>query len=63
MGSLWQIEDTAAAQLVQEFYRQLKENKVSKATALRRAQLKLLRSKAYNHPYFWSPFIMINNWL
>jgi CHAT domain-containing protein len=35
----------------------------SKGEALRQAQLKLLSSKDYHHPYYWSPFVLIGNWL
>jgi CHAT domain-containing protein len=33
------------------------------AQALRNAQLSLLADPAYAHPFFWSPLLMINNWL
>jgi CHAT domain-containing protein len=31
--------------------------------ALQRAQVKLLGDPRYQHPGFWSPFLLINNWL
>jgi CHAT domain-containing protein len=38
---------------------------VSKAEALRQAQLALLADteRGYGHPYYWSPYLMISNWL
>ena len=27
------------------------------------AQLKLLHDRRYQHPSYWSPFLLINNWL
>jgi hypothetical protein len=33
------------------------------AEALQRAQLALLEQKRFDHPFFWSPFLTINNWL
>jgi CHAT domain-containing protein len=36
---------------------------VSRATALRRAQMRILSNPRYEHPGFWSPFLMINSWL
>ena len=45
------------------FYREFKDPSVSKAEALRRAQLKLIESRAYSHPFYWSPFLLISNWL
>ena len=63
MGSLWSVSDEGTAQLVEEFYRQLKDPSISKAAALQRAQTKLMANETFQHPYFWSPFLMINNWL
>jgi CHAT domain-containing protein len=36
---------------------------VSKAEALRRAQLRMLTDLRYRHPGYWSPFLVIGNWL
>jgi CHAT domain-containing protein len=63
MGSLWSISDDAAVELVKGFYRELERSDVSRAEALRRAQLGLLRDPRFAHPFYWSPFLMINNWL
>jgi len=46
-----------------EFYKNLKDPDMSKAQALQQAQLKLLDSPRFGHPFYWSPFLMINNWL
>jgi CHAT domain-containing protein len=45
------------------FYGALRDGGVSKAEALRRAQLEMIRSEPYAHPFFWSPFLLIGNWL
>ncbi len=63
MGSLWSVSAEGAAQLIEEFYRQLKDPSISKAEALQKAQTKLMSNETFQHPYFWSPFLMINNWL
>ena len=62
LGSLWPISDEAASQLMTSFYRNLTQGQ-SKAEALRQAQLELLHTNTMNHPYFWSPFILVGNWL
>jgi CHAT domain-containing protein len=36
---------------------------VSKAVALQRAQLKMLEEPAFDHPAYWAPFLLLNNWL
>lgn len=47
------------------FY-ETKSNRVTKAEALRYAQLKLPKSAAaedaFSRPYFWSGFVLIGNW-
>lgn len=61
MATLWEIDDKATSELVVEFYRQLKTQGTSKSQALKNAQVKLM--KQYPHPYYWSPFLMIGNWM
>src|SRR3989454_9127281 len=62
VATLWDINDRVSADLVGEFYRELGDPAVSRATALRRAQMKVLADPRYEHPGFWSPFLLINNW-
>jgi len=62
-ATLWYINDQASSVLVEEFYQQLHDPSVSRASALQRAQLKLLNDPRYAHPGYWSPFLLINNWL
>jgi len=63
LATLWHINDQASSELVAEFYRQLQDPSASRAIALKRAQLKLLNDRSYQHPGYWSPFLLINNWL
>ena len=63
LASLWAINDKASSMLVTEFYRQLQDEQVTKAQALQRAQQKLMQNVRYRHPGYWSPFLLIGNWL
>ena len=63
VATLWQVHDEVAAELVATFYTELQDPTVSRAAALRRAQMKVLTNPRYEHPGFWSPFLMINTWL
>ncbi|MGD8938956.1 MAG: CHAT domain-containing protein [Gammaproteobacteria bacterium] len=63
LATLWAINDQASALLVTEFYRQLQDKNLSKAQALQRAQTKLMQNVRYRHPGYWSPFLLIGNWL
>jgi CHAT domain-containing protein/Tfp pilus assembly protein PilF len=63
VATLWNINDAASSELIVEFYRQLKDPTVSRALALQRAQSKLLHNPRFDHPGFWSPYLLINTWL
>jgi CHAT domain-containing protein len=63
LGSLWAVQDEATYELVVAFYAALKEPGVSKAEALRRAQAKLIADPRFSHPFYWSAFLLISNWL
>ncbi|MDQ2695662.1 MAG: CHAT domain-containing protein, partial [Pseudomonadota bacterium] len=63
LGTLWFINDQASSLLVADFYRFLQAPDATKARALQQAQLKLLAEPRYRHPVYWSPFLLIGNWL
>lgn len=65
IATLWSVNDESTAALMAEFYQRLTQSNVSmtKAQALREAQLTLLKNPDYNHPYFWAPFVLVGNWL
>ncbi len=63
VATLWFINDQAASTLVTEFYHQLKEGTVTKAKAIKNAQVHMIKKTPYLHPYFWSAFLLIGNWL
>ncbi|MDY7020092.1 MAG: CHAT domain-containing protein [Cyanobacteriota bacterium] len=63
LATLWQINDVSTALLMAEFYRELTLSGVSKAEALRLAQLKLLKESQYQDPYYWAAFVLVGNWL
>ena len=64
VATLWSVNDQASSQLVTQFYSELHDHpEISKAEALRRAQVKLISGKTYSHPAYWSPFLLIGNWL
>lgn len=56
-------QQEAPSQLVREFYQQLKNPTMSKAAALQQAQLKISSEPNHDHPSYWAPFLLINNWL
>ncbi|MDZ8089308.1 MAG: CHAT domain-containing protein [Nostoc sp. DedQUE12b] len=64
LASLWHINDKSTAILIGEFYRELVKTEVTKAEALRRAQIKLLNDYPnYSRPGYWAPYVLVGNWL
>ncbi|MBE9215544.1 CHAT domain-containing protein [Plectonema cf. radiosum LEGE 06105] len=65
IATLWQINDEASATLMSQFYDQLiQANKtgISKAEALRRAQIAILNNPEYKSPYYWGAYVLLGNW-
>ncbi|WP_210437166.1 CHAT domain-containing tetratricopeptide repeat protein [Oxynema aestuarii] len=63
LASLWTVNDTSTATLMQEFYRNLIERGLTKAEALRQSQIKLLEQEyIYDDPLFWAPYVLVGNW-
>jgi CHAT domain-containing protein len=60
LASLWFVDDLYAAEMMSNFYRELRAGN-SKAKALQKAQVTILKQE--ERPYFWSPFILLGNWL
>ncbi|MFB2934487.1 CHAT domain-containing protein [Aerosakkonemataceae cyanobacterium BLCC-F154] len=63
IATLWSVDDEATALLMENFYKELSNSKITKAEALRRAQQSILQNSKFSHPYFWSAFVLVGNWL
>lgn len=64
LATLWYVNDQSTSDLVTEVYEILKNDPTkSKAQALQAAQIKLLGDRRYKHPCYWSPYLIIGNWL
>ncbi len=61
MASLWQVSDEGTQTLMNYFYATLQHKKFTKAAALQTAQVSLINNIIYEHPYYWSGFILIGN--
>ncbi len=62
IASLWSVNDTATAALMNQFYLALSEGH-TKAEALQQAQMRLMESDRFSHPHDWAAFILIGNGL
>lgn len=65
VATLWAINDQTTVELIKTFYEELRQPNTSRAQALQKAQIRLIKSSqlGYSHPNVWSPFILIGNWL
>jgi len=72
LATLWKVNDQSTAKLTEQFYQFYKQGH-SKAKALQKAQLALLKGEVtgigkdgetitFESPYYWAPFILIGNW-
>ncbi|MDJ0636848.1 MAG: CHAT domain-containing protein [Xenococcaceae cyanobacterium MO_188.B29] len=62
IASLWAVSDEATVTLMTNFYQELSQGNVTKAEALRRAQISILNQEKFSHPFYWSAFILVGNW-
>ena len=69
LGTLWSVSDKSTALLIERVYEQIAEAKnnetispKNKAQILRQAQLELIQSEQFNHPYYWASFVLVGNW-
>ncbi|NEO22333.1 MULTISPECIES: CHAT domain-containing protein [unclassified Moorena] len=62
LGTLVAVNDESTAELMVQFYQEFTQRNVTKAEALRRAQLTLLKNDPFSHPNYWAPFVLIGDW-
>ena len=63
LGTLWLVDDESTSMLMAKFYEAFKNQNISKADALRQAQLALLQSQDYKDPNYWAGYVLLGNWL
>lgn len=61
LASLWSVGDESTKELMIEFYRQLATG-MSKAEALQKAEIKLLKNSKFSRPLYWAPFVLMGDW-
>lgn len=63
VATLWPRVSEATPLFMAEFYTFLSASSISVATAVRRAKIRLIASKDYQHPAYWARFELFGNWL
>jgi CHAT domain-containing protein len=61
LATLWSVNDESTAQFMETFYQKLTQPNVSRAEALRLAQIEMIKS-GNRRPFLWAPFILVGNW-
>lgn len=61
LASLWSVADTSTGELMTGLYGYLKSGS-TKDEALRAAQLDLIRSRRFAHPFHWAAFTLTGDW-
>ncbi len=64
VASLWKVSSKSTSALMVDFHRELHDRPagdMAKAEALRRAKLRMLRSKGRTHPFYWAAFVVIGD--
>ena len=59
--SLWIVDDAGTKDLMVKYYQNLKAGK-ERHEALREAQINLLKTPEYQHPYYWASFVPSGDW-
>ena len=58
----WNVDDRATAALMPRFYRNLFEEGLPPAAALRAAQLAIRNEEKWRSPYYWAGFSFHGDW-
>jgi CHAT domain-containing protein len=62
VATLWDVQDESTVNLMTRFYRGVLRQGESPATALRAAQLAMLRDPRWSEPYYWAAFTLQGDW-
>ncbi|NEP01702.1 MAG: CHAT domain-containing protein [Symploca sp. SIO2E9] len=63
IAGLWSIADASSVKFSQTLYQNLGQPGITRAEALRQAQLALLNDRRYTHPRYWAPYVLVGAWL
>ena len=60
LGTIWSVNDESTSKFMNYFYDNLKE--MDKFESLQLAQIKMINSENYSHPYHWAGFQLIGDY-
>ena len=63
VASLWNVDDNATSKLMERFYgKMFGPEKLTPASALRMAQIEMMREERWEDPHFWAAFVLQGEW-
>ena len=62
VGSLWDVDDKATAELTIRLYRGILREGKPPAVALQDAQVSMMQEEAWSSPYYWAGFVLQGEW-
>lgn len=60
--SLWNVNDKSTTDLMTKFYNAIKNDGLTPAAALRKAQIAMWKDKKWSSPYYWAAFQIQGEW-
>ena len=63
LSTQWVAQDTPNTEFMASFYQALAQPGITKAEAVRQAQLNLIHNLGYTTPHIWGNYVLIGNWL
>lgn len=63
IAGLWTLADEPSVTFTHTLYQSLGQPHVTRAEALRRAQVALLQDPQFSHPRYWAPYVLVGSWL
>jgi CHAT domain-containing protein len=62
IASQWKVDSEPTKDLMIAFHRNRKENRMTSAESLRRAQLEILSSAGTKEPFYWAAFSLFGGY-
>jgi CHAT domain-containing protein len=62
VASVWKVDDSATAELMRLFYEKMITDGMRPSSALRAAQISLMREKQWRPAYYWAGFLLQGDW-
>lgn len=63
LSTLWVAQDIPNTEFMAQFYQALSQPEITKAEAVRQAQLALIEKRGHTAPHVWANYVLIGNWL